>query len=313
MYDMSDKKNLAVTGTRHRMGRALLLAPIAALSLLGCGDDSAGGGSGNLNVILEAEQSITDGIEAGTGPENITDGYSVEFSKYIISLGRVEMDQLGDNAQGSDDVVVTDFTALPATGLELTAFNGIPTGQYSEFGFETPSPDEGAVRDRSVSEEDFDAMVQNGWSYLIEGSLLDADGALVRRFVIEADVPTVYTTCAVEGLPVGVNVQASSDVTITMHGDHLVFNGFPEEEGNVNRQAQWLADIEDLNEDGVLTQSDFEAATEIGALFPSPPQGDYELGGGPLPIRNAWDFIRAQLSTQGHILGEGECEWSRLE
>jgi hypothetical protein len=98
-----------------------------------------------------------------------------------------------------------------------------------------------------------------------------------------------------------------------MHGDHMFFNGFPEEEGNVMRQAEWLWEVEDIDDDGLLTKTDFEAATDIGALFPSPPQGNYELTGGPLPISNAWDFIRAQLGTQGHIFGEGECQWSSLE
>jgi hypothetical protein len=283
---------------------------LASLSTLGCGDDSSAGGSGNLNVILEAEASITDGIRAGTAPENISDGYSVEFSKYIISVGLVAMDQLGDNAQASDAVTVADYTALPNTGLELTRFSEIPTGQYSEFGFETPPPSLDSTRHESVSEEDFDEMVRNGWSYLIEGALLDEQGGLVRQFRIAADVPGRYSACAVEDRPQGVNVQSDSDVTITMHGDHLVFNGFPEEEGRINRQAQWLADIEDIDEDGVLSRVDFEMATDIGALFASPPQGDYELTGGPIPIGNAWDFVRAQLGTQGHILGEGECEWS---
>lgn len=311
-----NERDAAMTGGApqsfaRRFSRAAFA--LACVTALGCGDDvSTGSGSGNLNVILEAEESIPEGIRAGTGPENINDGYSVEFSKYIISLGIVQMDQLGDNAQASEAVAVADYTALPITGLELTRFEDIPTGQYSEFGFQTPPPTEDSLRHQSVSEEDFDEMLRNGWSYLIEGRLLDEGGALVRNFRIEADVPSVYTACAVEDLPQGVNVQADSDVTITIHGDHLVFNGFPEEEGRVNRQAKWLADIEDIDQDGILTRADFEAATDIGALFPSPPQGDYELTGGPLPILNAWDFIRAQLGTQGHILGEGECEWNRL-
>jgi hypothetical protein len=93
----------------------------------------------------------------------------------------------------------------------------------------------------------------------------------------------------------------------------MFFNGFPEDEGNVVRQAGWLWSVEDVDQDGVLTRVDFEAATDIGSLFPSPPSGNYELTGGPLPIQSAWDFIRAQLGTQGHIFGEGECEWGPLE
>ena len=81
---------------------------------------------------------------------------------------------------------------------------------------------------------------------------------------------------------------------------------------SVVRLAQWMWDVEDVDSDG-LTKADFEAATDVESLFPSPPNGAYELTGAPIDaINNAWDFIRAQLATQGHILGEGECEPSRL-
>ena len=123
-------------------------------------------------------------------------------------------------------------------------------------------------------------------------------------------MPTVYSDCAVEDMERGVNVASNSSVDITLHGDHLVFNGFPGEEAQVVRLAQWLWDIEDSNGNDVLDKPDFEAATNIETLFPQP---TYTLTGGPIsPIRNAWDFVRAQLGTQGHIFGEGECEWSPL-
>ncbi|MGB5532361.1 MAG: hypothetical protein WBN71_04590, partial [Acidimicrobiia bacterium] len=158
-----------------------------------------------------------------------------------------------------------------------------------------------------------DAMVANGWSFVIEGTITKVSDGATKSFLIEADVPTVYSACAVEGLEPGVNVSANSSVDLTLHGDHIFFNGFPEEEGNVQRLAQWLWDVEDTDGNGVLTRVDFEAATDVGSLFPSPPQGVYELTGGPItPINDAWDFIRAQLGTQGHIFGEGECEWSPL-
>jgi hypothetical protein len=279
----------------------------------GCGDDGGSGGSGNLSVLLEAEDTITSGLQAGTGTENILDGFDIDFSRYVISVGLVDMSQLdGANPQSSDAVVVADFTRLGTTPPELTAFEGIPIGQYTEFGFQTPAPDSSAFN-LNAEDADYDTMLANGWSYIIDGTITRVDDGAERDFLIEADVPSIFTSCAVEGLQPGVNVSTNSSVTITMHGDHMFFNGFPEEEGNVMRQAEWLWEVEDIDDDGLLTKTDFEAATDIGALFPSPPQGNYELTGGPLPISNAWDFIRAQLGTQGHIFGEGECQWSSLE
>jgi len=289
-------------------------ACLAAFSLA-CGSSSTGGsGSGNLSVVLAAEETISDGLEAGTGDENILDGFDVRFNRYIVAIGNVAMSQVGGaNPQSSSALAVADFTSLPSTQPELTAFNGIATGQYTSFGFETPPPSNGVINVNDVEPEDIDAMVANGWSYIIEGTITQVSDGATKNFRIEADVPTVYTDCALDGMEPGVNVAGNSSVDITLHGDHIFFNGFPEEEGNVMRLAQWLWDIEDRDSNEVLTRTDFEAATDVGSLFPSPPSGAYELAGGPItPISSAWDFIRAQLGTQGHIFGEGECEWSPL-
>lgn len=287
---------------------------LVGFAIAGCGSDGGGSGNGNLSVLLEAEETIVDGLQAGTGAENILDGFDVEFNRYIASIGFVQMAQIdGNDPQSSSVVGIADLTSLPTTLPQLTAFTGIATGQYTEFGFETPAPEATVVNINSVPAEEVDAMVANGWSFLIEGTITQVSEGATKSFLIEADVPTVYSACAVEGLEPGVNVTANSSVDITLHGDHIFFNGFPEEEGNVQRLAQWLWDVEDTDGDDVLTRIDFEAATDVGSLFPSPPQGVYELTGGPItPINDAWDFIRAQLGTQGHIFGEGECEWSPL-
>lgn len=291
-----------------------IAAFVAAAMMVACGSDGGTSGKdGNLSVLLEAEESIVGGLRAGTEPESILDGFDVEYSRYIIVVGLTAMSQNdGANAQTSNVVAVADFASLPTTPPELTFFGGIPTGQYTEFGFQTPSPDSSVVNINEVASEDVEAMIANGWSYLIAGTITRVSDGATKEFSIAAEVPSVYTSCAVEDLEPGVNVSSNSSVDITMHGDHLFFNGFPEEEGNVMRLAQWLWDIEDIDGDDVLSQADFEAATDVGSLFPSPPQGAYELTGGPLAITNAWDFVRAQLGTQGHIFGEGECEWSAL-
>ena len=298
-----------------RIGKQWIFTALIAGLFAGCGSDSTGGsGGGNLSVLIEAEETIPDGLQAGDGEEDIRDGFDISYSRYIVTLGNVEMSQLdGADFQSSAVVVVVDLTSLPSTLPELTAFSGIPTGQYTSFGFETPLADADVVNLNAVAEADVEAMIANGWSYIIEGTITQVSDGASKDFLIEADVPSVYSDCAVEGLEPGVNVSSNSSVGITLHGDHMFFNGFPEEEGNVVRLAQWLWDIPDVDSDEVLTQADFEAATDIATLYPSPPTGVYELTGGPIaPITNAWDFIRAQLGTQGHIFGEGECEWSPL-
>lgn len=285
---------------------------LIAVTAVGCSDDGGSGDGGNLTVVLDAEDTIPEGLASdpsGVEQEAITDGYSVQFSRYIVSVGLVDMAQAnGANRQQSSVVTIADYVNLPTTLPTLDTFNGIPTGQYSEFGYDTPVIDESVVNVNGVSEDDRQKMIDNDLTYIIAGTL-SADGGGSKEFLIEADVPSTYTLCG--GDPeLGVNVGSSTTARLTIHGDHIFFNGFPADETAVTRLAQWMWDVEDPGGDG-LTKEDFIAAEDVGSLFPA---SDYfDINGGPAgTITNAWDFIRSQLGTQGHLDGEGECEWGPI-
>jgi hypothetical protein len=73
-----------------------------------------------------------------------------------------------------------------------------------------------------------------------------------------------------------------------------------------------MSRVVDRDENGVLEKADFEAAVDLGTLFPES-EGYVGLNDGPVgTLTNAWDFIRSQLGTQGHINGEFECEWGDI-
>jgi len=99
-------------------------------------------------------------------------------------------------------------------------------------------------------------------------------------------------------------------VAATIHGDHIFFNGFPESgEGGVMRLAQWLADC-DLNLDGEVTREELEMIAPADL-----PEIDtrFQLGGSPItPLLEMWDYVTAQLKTQGHFQGEGECAFDGM-
>jgi hypothetical protein len=216
----------------------------------------------------------------------------------------------GANRQQSSVVSVADYVSLPTTLPTLDTFNGIPTGQYSEFGFDTPVIVDDPDVNVNVADEDVQSMIDNGYTYIIEGRVIPDGGGDAIEFLIEADVPSVYTDCDGDPEP-GANVGPSSRASILMHGDHIFFNGFPADESDVERLADWMSKVEDTDGNGVLEKVDFEAATDVGTLFPSPAYSG--LNDGPAgTLTNAWDFIRSQLGTQGHLNGEFECEWSDI-
>lgn len=215
---------------------------------------------------------------------------------------------------------------------------GLAAGRWEVF-YETPGAG-GATAHASVEGADFELMRSEDLTYLVVGTLSKADGtscppvALATppggampvgqnaggddcyasptvSFALGVPAPTRFGPCEVDGIP-GVNVPRGGTQTLalTIHGDHLFFNGFPEgDESGTMRLAQWLADC-DLDLDGEVTRE------ELSALAPSDlPELDdrFQLGGSPItPLDSLWTYVAAQLSTQGHVQGEGECPIDRV-
>ena len=316
----------------HSVTRTLACFTLFALS--SCTTDDVG--RGDLRVLVEAEDVIINGLAPGEGVENIQDGWAIGFDQYIVALGDIDVQFSTDASIEAEagELHVIDLTQISASGASLWSLTELDEGRW-EFRYATLGAGDGAERHSSVSEADFDLMVADDLTYLIRGTLEQADGqscppaslatppvdavaegsnaagdpcysAPSVAFEFGASAETHFGPCEVDGNP-GFSVTAGSEtsVAITIHGDHLFFNGFPEGgEGGVLRLAQWLADC-DLNLDGVVTQA------ELKAIAPSnlvEIDDRYQLGGSPItPLATMWDYVRAQLKTQGHFQGEGEC------
>jgi hypothetical protein len=303
------------------------------LALVGC---TAEVGRGDLRVIIEAEDVIIDGLEPGEGVENIQDGWAVHFDRYIVAIGAIHVYFSTDTdiAVAATDTYAIDLSAIDPGGESLWMLEGLENGRW-EFRYATVDVGEATMRHESVSEEDFAIMQAEGLSYLIRGTLEQAGGqscppailatppegavaegsnaagdpcyaAPTVSFELAVHVETYYGPCEVDGIPgFAITTGGETTVAITVHGDHLFFNGFPEsDEGGVMRLAQWLADC-DLDLDGTVTKAELETVTPSDlAEF----DDRYQLGGSPLtPLQSIWDYVQAQLKTQGHFQGEGEC------
>src|SRR5688572_10341982 len=75
------------------MNSTALLWAICAGSgaaLLGCGsDDGATAEVGAVQVFVEPEDTIPEGIEPGTGEENIADGWTVTYDRFLVTVGNL--------------------------------------------------------------------------------------------------------------------------------------------------------------------------------------------------------------------------------
>lgn len=301
----------------------------------GSGPVTDAGTLGEVSVLLEAEDAITEGLAPGTTPEAIQDGWTVTFDDYLVAIGDVDVYLSTDEAVSAGDPTrhVVDLVEVPATGLPLWTLSGLETGRW-ELGYAVGGGAT-ATGHASVTPDQLAEVVGSDLTYLIAGTMSRADGqscppsslatpgaaapngstnaggdacydrsAITFRFALSA--PTRYGPCEVDEVP-GFAVAAGSTTTVglTIHGDHLFFNGFPEgAEGGVMRLAQWLADC-DLDLDGVVTREELEqiAPSDLPEI-----DSRFQLGGSPItPLTTVWEYLRAQVKTQGHFQGEGEC------
>jgi hypothetical protein len=311
-------------------GCASLLGLFATL-LSGCTSDASG--SGTLSVLLEPESTITDGLDPGQEVDNIQDGWQVRWDKYIAVIGDIDVhlatdDQIQDH---DEDFFAVDLLELPNQGRPLWEIEGLPEGRF-EFFYSLGGGAHGAIQHESVSDKDFETIVDEDATYLIAGTLSREDGiscppeALASidsatesgkndagvpcfenpaiTFSLAVTAETLFGPCSQDGVPgFSVTDGQTTDVAVTFHGDHLFFNGFPtSDEGGIIRLAQWLADS-DLNVDGTVTKDELESIS-VGALSEF---ADYQFTSSPIQIETAWDYVVAQLKTQGHMNGEGEC------
>lgn len=321
-------------------------------SLVGCegsgreGDASARqdgaitGTAGNVTVVIESEDTITKGLSPGLEDDRIRDGWSVTFERYLVAIGDINVHLTTDERVLAEapDVWVADLTAVAGAGLPLWSFESLSAGRW-ELHYATPGA-AGASRHVTADVEAFEQMVENDWTYWIEGTLHQAGGqscppttqatpgsaspngnanaggdecydaeTIAFRFGVSAN--TTFGPCEVDEMPgFAVTSGGATTVALTIHGDHLFFNGFPEgAEGGIQRLAQWLADC-DLDLDGTVTREELEriAPSDLAEI-----DSRYQLGGSPItPLEDMWDYVTAQLKTQGHFQGEGECPFDGM-
>lgn len=308
---------------------------LAAAMQTGCDNSDQSTGVAQLNVLLEAEDTITGGLQPGTTGEAIQDGWTVTFDDYIAVVGDIDVSFATDPTVTAEarSTYAVDLKDVPPEGLSLWSLDNLQTGRW-EFNYSIRGAADGAMPHSTVTQAQFQEMLDGDLTYLIAGRLTQTGGrscpptafanpgmsavvsgqpkagatcyeneTIAFRFGVQAE--TAFGPCEVDTVT-GFAVTAGSSTTVaaTIHGDHMFFNGFPEgSEANVTRLAQWLADS-DLNVDGEVTRAELEQlSTSDLAEFDT----RYSLGGSPIMLTNLWTYVQAQLKTQGHFQGEGEC------
>lgn len=291
------------------LGLAAALVPVLACD---------GGGEGRLALSLEAETTITDGIAAGSELEDIVDGWSVDFDAYVVSVADLEFSQSSGGAVASFPTVrVLDLRRVPGGSFPLVDAS-LDSGRWDHVAYSLVAPDAATVADASVDPTDLAAMVAGGCTYLVRGTLSNPtgescppDGACRAATEIDFElcVPATvrFSDCQAEGTVApgfAIRSGGTTQAALTIHGDHLFFDSFPGGAEIVARRAQWLADA-DVDGNDRVDDAELRGITNLSALFPASLYSLANPPGGALTT--AFDFLVAQMRTQGHFQGEGEC------
>ncbi|MGZ5966466.1 MAG: hypothetical protein ACXWP4_02275 [Polyangiales bacterium] len=300
--------------------RTLGLACTLALCACSSGNTIGSGGQGTVQVFIVPEASITNGISAGTGPEDIADGWKVEYTKYLVTVGnfRARSTQTGD-AIGDSTVYVLDLRNAPAGGYVISTFGGVAATRFDKVGEDMPAAKAGAKGLAPTSDADVAMMIAKGYALYFEGTMTNDAGkscsptkptecveAKTIHFKWGFAMGTSFDDCASAQGDTGFAVPSGGAVQVkpTIHGDHWFFSDITQGAEVTVRYAQFIADS-DLDHDGETTLDEL-AKVKSADVFPS---AKYKLSGtvGGAPIATAFDFVKAQARTIHDFQGDGDC------
>lgn len=292
---------MATVMTRRRLGFFLVL--IAACS----NDGAPAGGSGNVQVIVVPEESITGGIEPGTGDENMQDGWKITYDRYLVATGNFRA-RRSDNGESISDptVYVLDLKNAPASGYVAKEFTGIAAVRWDKFGYDVANAKPGAKPLPPTQQSDVDFMTTAGFSVYFEGSGEKGADKITFKWGFRAG--TSFDDCATSEGQSGFAVPSSGTVQIkpTLHGDHQFFDNVTQGVEKTARRAEWLKTC-DKDANRVLTLEELKQC-DVALALPTPP---YDLtgvrdqdGDGKITV---YDYVATQLRTFGDFQGDGEC------
>ncbi|MBX3226956.1 MAG: hypothetical protein KIT84_40910 [Labilithrix sp.] len=296
------------------MGRRALLLVVAFL-VAACSGES--GGSGSVSVRVSGEGAakggypyVKDGVEI-----RFVDGWSVRFSKYLVSVGQLRL-------AGADDAVAFDSNDVFVVDLHqgdpvIFTASGLDARRWERLSFRVIAPPAEAKPIGAVAADDLARMQREGLNYWLEG-VAEKEGRAVA-FAWGLANPTRATNCSngvdgTEGIVVRNN--ATAEAEITFHLDHLFWDTLGTEIAKLRFDAIAAA----AGEDGVVRFDDLtkQALSDLrdGAGEPLRDGAGarlvYNPGSVPLADQTLRAFMLAASAGQAHLNGLGLCTITRL-
>lgn len=288
---------------RQRQFRMGWCATLVAWALVGAACDNVA--TGDVKVTM----SGGDGTQRGLPDTLFEDGWSVQFTRYLVSLGDFTLTSASGEVHTSARHVLVD---VQKGDVPLAELKGLPAGRW-DVGFRLSPPREGTeLADGQVSAEDAAMMRERGFSYLVEGRAVKAGvGVLDFRMGFPVDARMKDCINGVDGTQ-GIIVPESSvaEAEVTIHAEHMFYDRLGTHKGV---QLRFDAIAATAGGDGVITPEDL-ASQQLTDLRDGEGQELRDAGGQPvvyLPgaydVRTLQEFITQSIVDQAHLNGGGVC------
>jgi hypothetical protein len=261
--------------------RAWFATAVLCLGAAGCS-----AAPGTLEIRIYGEDFIEKGIPA----EEFSDGWAVTFEHFVVSVSRAEVAQgHGAAALAAPERRVYDLV-LPSMGQGALVANGIVAGgPYDHVAYAIGPAATGATGGIGTAATLVQAMMDAGDAVRVKGNATKAGRTVAFEWAFKSMVAhACHTATTVDG--------GAAKTELTIHGDHLFYDDLVAREPNL---AFDLIAAADANGDGQVTREEL-AARDITR------EARYQVGS--FPVKNLWEFIAHQVTTLGHIDGEGHCE-----
>lgn len=269
---------------KHRYTHFWALALTSAM-VAACGGSEAGE-PGTLDVVIYGEELIEDGIPASV----FADGWSVRFDTFLVSVGAVTVAAYGAEAPVLDDPTYRIFDLAQPSGGDgfLVLSKEVAAGDYDDVSYRVAGSDDAVAGNASA--QDVALMNEQGYAVYVEGRATREDESFT--FSWGFTTPTTYAHCRSTATVDG----SRATSMLTIHADHLFYDDLVSEDPDVRFDAIAGADADG---DGDITAAELAAVDITGFER-------YQVGS--LDVAELWTFIDYQVSTLGHIDGEGHCE-----
>jgi hypothetical protein len=280
---------------RNKDGFSIALA-LAGLALCACGADDEEAGRGDVSFNVWGEEFIEAEIPAG----EVQDGWTVKFTKFLITIGNVTI--ADSNAGNAGSLVGTRVLDLVTPGPhDIGALSNLEARAWDKVGYGVSPANAQTTLHSSATEADLTMMKTGGYSVHVEGNATGT--ATTKTFSWSFTNDTAYTDCVAEvegketpGLVV--TNGGTEAVQLTIHGDHFFYDDLASEEAVPRFNAISAADA---NGNGEVT---FEELTAVKLVDIE--EGTYGTGSAS-HVDDLGAFVQALTRTLGHYRGEGHC------